>query len=270
MATLKEEDDYQYSPCKAFRQLLQELNDFAGQREVVAENLQSNVQHLNEGAKQMAVLNTAIGALERARRAYERAARDSERALEAFQKADADFNLREAKNKYEIEESSVRGSETGDLDEKRIKNIKNFMLSSVDVERKVFPIIMKLIERYKSGFLPPEDFRFEAATGADATDSAPTHQTHNHLTAARGTVSGNRIKKRGGLLSIFSSNKVLMYYFYLCPLWSSHNPGIRPNHVGFSAADDWIMRIIQTCRPIRRKRNYRQKWLRSKPRWRDS
>lgn len=29
--------------CKAFKQLLQELGDFAGQREVVAENLQSNV-----------------------------------------------------------------------------------------------------------------------------------------------------------------------------------------------------------------------------------
>lgn len=32
-----------YTGCKAFRQLLQELGDFAGQREVVAENLQSNV-----------------------------------------------------------------------------------------------------------------------------------------------------------------------------------------------------------------------------------
>lgn len=34
---------YRYTACKAFRQLLQELGDFAGQREVVAENLQSNV-----------------------------------------------------------------------------------------------------------------------------------------------------------------------------------------------------------------------------------
>lgn len=47
----------------------------------------------------MGVLNTSIGALERARRSYERAARESERALEAFQKADADFNLRWISNK---------------------------------------------------------------------------------------------------------------------------------------------------------------------------
>lgn len=33
-----------------------------------------------------------------------------------------------------------------DLDEKRIKNIKNFMLSSVEVERKVFPIIMQCLD----------------------------------------------------------------------------------------------------------------------------
>ena len=32
-----------------------------------------------------------------------------------------------------------------DLDEKRIKNVKNFMLSSVDVERKVFPIITQCL-----------------------------------------------------------------------------------------------------------------------------
>lgn len=58
--------------------------------------------------------------------------------------------------------------------------------------------------------MPPEDFAFEAAAGGDTTDSAAPHHHHNHLTAARGTVSGNRIKKRGGLLSIFSSNKVRM------------------------------------------------------------
>ncbi|XP_046970070.1 formin-binding protein 1-like [Vanessa cardui] len=272
----KEEDEYQYTACKAFRQLLQELGDFAGQREVVAENLQSNVvrelhllakelreerkQHLNEGAKQMAVLSTAVGALERARRSYERAARESERALDAFQKADADFNLSRAEVEKQKTNMKLRSQacedakqeymdqlrktneaqrqhyeqrlphvfkQLQDLDEKRIKNIKNFMLSSVDVERKVFPIIMQcldgmeqaaksinekedtqlVIERYKSGFVPPDDFRFEPATGADATDSAAAPHPHNHLTAARGTVSGNRIKKRGGLLSIFSSNK---------------------------------------------------------------
>ncbi|CAH1643578.1 unnamed protein product [Spodoptera littoralis] len=185
----KEEDEYQYTACKAFKQLLQELNDFAGQREVVAENLQSNVvrelhllakelreerkQHLNEGAKQMGVLNSSIGSLERARRSYERAARESERALETFQKADADLNLsraevekqkanmklrsqacEDAKQEYMDQLRKTNDAQRQhyeqrlphDLDEKRIKNIKNFMLSSVDVERKVFPIIMQCLD----------------------------------------------------------------------------------------------------------------------------
>ncbi|XP_063373107.1 formin-binding protein 1-like isoform X1 [Cydia amplana] len=274
----KEEDEYQYTSCKAFRQLLQELGDFAGQREVVAENLQSNVvrelhllakelreerkQHLNEGAKQMAVLNSAIGSLDRARRAYERAARESERALEAFQRADADLNLSRAEvekqkanmklrsqacedAKHEYSDQLRKTNEAQrqhyeqrlphvfkqlqDLDEKRIKHIKNFMLSSVEVERKVFPIIKQcldgmehaansinekedtqlVIDRYKSGFVPPEDFPFEEQrAGADTTDAAAPHH-HAQLTV-RGTVSGNRIKKRGGLLSIFSSNKKIV------------------------------------------------------------
>lgn len=85
----------------------------------------------------------------------------------------------------------------------------------VDIVRSKFRLSFFLqdtqlvIERYKSGFVPPEDFPFEEqrGVGADTTDAAPHHHL-NHLTAARGTVSGNRIKKRGGLLSIFSSNKV--------------------------------------------------------------
>lgn len=65
-----------------------------------------------------------------------------------------------------------------------------------------------MIDRYKSGFVPPEDFQFETASGPDTTDAPAKHHPYNHLTAARGTVSGKKEKKRTGLLSIFSSNKV--------------------------------------------------------------
>lgn len=33
-----------------------------------------------------------------------------------------------------------------DLDEKRIKNIKNFFRANVDIERQVFPIVEKCLE----------------------------------------------------------------------------------------------------------------------------
>lgn len=91
---------------------LNEVNDQAGQREVIAENLQANVlrelnilvkdfkedrkKHLQEGARLMATLQGQIGNLERARKAYEKAFREAERAVENYQRADADLNLSRA------------------------------------------------------------------------------------------------------------------------------------------------------------------------------
>ncbi|KAK9306289.1 hypothetical protein QLX08_003001 [Tetragonisca angustula] len=278
----KEEEDYQYSPCRAFKMELNEVNDQAGQREVIAENLQANVlrelnilvkdfkedrkKHLQEGARLMANLTGQIGNLERARKAYEKAFREAERAVENYQRADADLNLsraevekqrmnmtlktqqsEEAKTEYANQLQKTNDMQTlhyhtampevfqhlQELDEKRIKNMRNYMLKSVEIERAVAPIIAQcldgiekaaneinekkdtllVIERYKSGFQPPGDFPFEDLSVAKTYDSnsqlsQPVMQPiHNHHLTAKGTVSGSKIKKRVGLFGIFSSNK---------------------------------------------------------------
>ncbi|XP_066588217.1 formin-binding protein 1-like isoform X4 [Prorops nasuta] len=277
----KEEEDYQYSPCRAFKLELNEVNDQAGQREVIAENLQANVlrelnllvkdfkedrkKYLQEGARLMASLAGQIGNLERARKAYEKAFRDAERAVENYQRADSDLNLsraelekqrmnmtmktqqsEEAKTEYANQLQKTNEMQTlhyhtampevfqhlQELDEKRIKNMRNYMVKSVEIERAVAPIIaqcldgiekaaneinekedtMLVIERYKSGFQPPGDFPFEDLSVAKSYDSnsqlaQPAMQPiHNHLTV-KGTVSGGKIKKRVGIFGIFSSNK---------------------------------------------------------------
>ncbi|XP_033228165.1 formin-binding protein 1-like isoform X2 [Belonocnema kinseyi] len=280
----KEEEDYQYSPCRAFRKELNEVNDQAGQREVIAENLQDTVlrelyilvkefkedrkKYLQEGARLRASLAAQIGNLERARKAYEKAFREAERALENYQRADADFNLsraevekqrmnmtlktqqsEEAKTEYANQLQKTNEMQTlhyftampevfahlQELDEKRIKNMRNYMLKSVDIERAVSPIISQcldgieiaaneinektdmflVIERYKSGFQPPGDFPFEDLSVARTYDSnsqlsQPVMQPiHNHLTV-KGTVSGGKIKKRVGIFNLFGSNKKLI------------------------------------------------------------
>ncbi|XP_066588215.1 formin-binding protein 1-like isoform X2 [Prorops nasuta] len=280
----KEEEDYQYSPCRAFKLELNEVNDQAGQREVIAENLQANVlrelnllvkdfkedrkKYLQEGARLMASLAGQIGNLERARKAYEKAFRDAERAVENYQRADSDLNLsraelekqrmnmtmktqqsEEAKTEYANQLQKTNEMQTlhyhtampevfqhlQELDEKRIKNMRNYMVKSVEIERAVAPIIaqcldgiekaaneinekedtMLVIERYKSGFQPPGDFPFEDLSVAKSYDSnsqlaQPAMQPiHNHLTV-KGTVSGGKIKKRVGIFGIFSSNKKLI------------------------------------------------------------
>lgn len=132
-----------------------------------------------EGTKQMQLLANQIATLERSRKSYEKAFKESEKALENFQKADADFNLSRAEvekqrlnmslksqicetAKNEYADQLQRTNElqrlhytTGlpqvfrhlqELDEKRIKNIKNFIHSSVEIERNVFPIITQCLD----------------------------------------------------------------------------------------------------------------------------
>lgn len=76
-----------------------------------------------------------------------------------------------------------------------------------------------VIEKYKSGFQPPEDFPFEdlSRTDSDTTTitsttsrNALTNSHSNHglgLQTVKGTISG-KYKKRSVIPWIFSSNKV--------------------------------------------------------------
>lgn len=77
-----------------------------------------------------------------------------------------------------------------------------------------------VIERYKSGFLPHGDYPFEdlSKTGGSGmrgdsidgprggSDPSLHHLSHQHT--VKGTMSGGKMKKRVGLFTIFSSNKV--------------------------------------------------------------
>lgn len=101
-----------YTSWQAFRNVLKEIGDLAGQREIVAETLQAKVIHgisllsknlrddrkkcLTEGASLTHTLTTQIAALERAKRNYDKSYRDAEKSIENYQKADADLNLSRA------------------------------------------------------------------------------------------------------------------------------------------------------------------------------
>lgn len=277
----KEEEDHQYTPCKAFREMMTEVNDLAGQHELIAENLQAEVirevfilikdfkderkKLLAEGARMMSQLNNQIATLERARKNYEKAAKEAERAHDNYKRADADLNLsraevekqrmnmtmksqqcEDAKNEYADQLQRTNDQQRQhyqyklpdvfrqlqELDEKRIRSIRNFMVQSAQVERNVFPIINKcldgivnaankinekedsllVIERYKSGFEPPGDIPFEDLNRVDGNHHPLTiHPTPITIKpesiTVKGTMSANKLKKRGVLFGIFSSNK---------------------------------------------------------------
>ncbi|XP_076342760.1 formin-binding protein 1-like isoform X10 [Tachypleus tridentatus] len=108
----KEEEDFQFTPCKAFLQMMNEVSDIAGQHELIAENMTIQIvkeinnlvkelkddrkRHLHEGAKLQAQLQASLSQLDKAKKAYEKAFKEAEKAQENFLKADADLNLSRA------------------------------------------------------------------------------------------------------------------------------------------------------------------------------
>ncbi|XP_032573742.1 formin-binding protein 1-like isoform X4 [Drosophila sechellia] len=274
----KEEEDNEFTSVQAFRNLLKEVGDLAGQREVVSESLQLQIiagvtllsktlredrkKCLSDGATLQQNLTTQLSSLDRAKRNYEKAYRDSEKAVDSYKRADMDLNLSraeveryknvmtskiqqsdDAKNEYANQLQKTNNlqqqhysmllpsvlNRLQELDEKRTRGFREFIVGAADVESSVAPIIarcmegivkagesinekedtFKVIERYQSGFTPPRDIPFEDLSKCDPDSVQESHysnSTSNHLTI-RGTMSANKLKKRVGIFNIFGSNK---------------------------------------------------------------
>ncbi|XP_017107643.2 formin-binding protein 1-like isoform X11 [Drosophila bipectinata] len=274
----KEEEDNEFTTMQAFRNVLKEVGDLAGQREIVSESLQNQIilgvtllsktlredrkKCLSDGATLQQNLNTQLTSLERAKRNYEKAYRDSEKAVDSYKRADMDLNLSraeveryknvmttkiqqsdDAKNEYANQLQKTNNlqqqhfsmmlpavlNRLQELDEKRTRGFKEFIIGAAEAESSVAPIIArcmegivkagesidekedssKVIERYQSGFTPPRDIPFEDLSKSDPDavhDSHYSNPTANHLTM-RGTMSANKLKKRVGIFNIFGSNK---------------------------------------------------------------
>ncbi|XP_041774162.1 formin-binding protein 1-like isoform X6 [Anopheles merus] len=126
----KEDEENEFSSLIAFKNVLKEVADLAGQREVVAENLQNQVlqgilllaknlreerkKALNQGASLTQSLHTQIGTLDRAKRSYEKAFREAEKAIESYHKADADFHLSRADVEKQRVNMNIRNSQSED------------------------------------------------------------------------------------------------------------------------------------------------------------
>lgn len=71
-----------------------------------------------------------------------------------------------------------------------------------------------MIERYKSGFEPPESIPFEDLSSARNGDvstphvSVPVVNDSPRGLTIKGTLSAAKFKRRGGLFGIFSGSKV--------------------------------------------------------------
>ncbi|XP_058462643.1 formin-binding protein 1-like isoform X2 [Malaya genurostris] len=126
----KEDEENEFSSFQAFKCVLKEVADLAGQREVVAENLQLQVlqgisllaknlreerkKSLNEGAMLTHNLSNQIASLDRAKRNYEKAYREAEKSIDSYQKADADLNLSRAEVEKQRNNMNIRCGQSED------------------------------------------------------------------------------------------------------------------------------------------------------------
>ncbi|XP_043201078.1 formin-binding protein 1-like isoform X2 [Amphibalanus amphitrite] len=283
----KKDDDMQFTSHSAYRAMLAEVGDLAGQHEVVAEQLAASVvsdvtatartlkderkRLLHEATRLQNQLNNQRQQLEKAKKNYEKSAREAEKALENYHKADADLNLSRAEVEKQKMNSSLRDQQCEDnkneyanqlqktndlqhehyarllpaiydelqaLDERRARCQQDHLRRAVDIERHVFPIIhtcldgmvraadtidaekdsQLVIERYKSGFEPPDSIPFEdlsSARNGEAPPAGSATMVHSSPAIAdsprgltiKGTLSAAKFKKRGGIFGIFSGSK---------------------------------------------------------------
>ncbi|XP_077080351.1 formin-binding protein 1a isoform X3 [Siphateles boraxobius] len=108
----KDEEEYKYTSCRAFLITLNELNDYAGQHEVIAENLSSQItaeltrytqelkaerkSHFHDGRRAQQHIENSWKQLESSKRRFERDCKEADRAQHYFDKVDADINVTKA------------------------------------------------------------------------------------------------------------------------------------------------------------------------------
>ncbi|KAM7144298.1 formin-binding protein 1 isoform 4-T4 [Macrochelys suwanniensis] len=120
----KEEEEYKYTSCKAFLTTLNEMNDYAGQHEVVSENMTSQItaeltrfvqelkqerkSHFHDGRKAQQYIENFWKQLEASKRRFERDCKEADRAQQYFEKMDADINVTKADVEKARQQAQIR------------------------------------------------------------------------------------------------------------------------------------------------------------------
>uniref|UniRef100_A0A2K6FI59 Formin binding protein 1 n=1 Tax=Propithecus coquereli TaxID=379532 RepID=A0A2K6FI59_PROCO len=120
----KEEEEYKYTSCKAFISTLNEMNDYAGQHEVISENMTSHIigdlaryvqelkqerkSNFHDGRKAQQHIETCWKQLESSKRRFERDCKEADRAQQYFEKMDADINVTKADVEKARQQAQIR------------------------------------------------------------------------------------------------------------------------------------------------------------------
>ncbi|XP_058015021.1 formin-binding protein 1 isoform X14 [Ahaetulla prasina] len=138
----KEEDEYTYSSCQAFLATLNEMNDYAGQHEVISENMTSQIttelaryvqelkqerkSHFHDGRKAQQHIETCWKQLESSKRRFERDCKEADRAQQYFEKMDADINVTKADVEKARQQAQLRHQMAEDSKGEYLSTLQKF------------------------------------------------------------------------------------------------------------------------------------------------
>uniref|UniRef100_A0A2K5Z6H9 Formin binding protein 1 n=1 Tax=Mandrillus leucophaeus TaxID=9568 RepID=A0A2K5Z6H9_MANLE len=197
----KEEEEYKYTSCKAFISTLNEMNDYAGQHEVISENMASQIivdlaryvqelkqerkSNFHDGRKAQQHIETCWKQLESSKRRFERDCKEADRAQQYFEKMDADINVTKADVEKARQQAQIRHQMAEDSKADYSSILQKFNHEQHEYYHTHIPNIFQdsqlVIEAYKSGFEPPGDIEFE-----DYTQPMKRTVSDNSLSNSRG------------------------------------------------------------------------------------
>ncbi|XP_014048844.1 cdc42-interacting protein 4 homolog isoform X4 [Salmo salar] len=120
----KEEQECRFSNHQSFLDILNEMNDYAGQRELIAENMMMNIcieltkylqelkmerkTHLSEAKKAQQSLESTYKQLDSSKKRFEREWREADKAVQYAEKTDQDINATKADVEKAKQQANMR------------------------------------------------------------------------------------------------------------------------------------------------------------------
>ncbi|XP_063066966.1 formin-binding protein 1 isoform X14 [Engraulis encrasicolus] len=158
----REEEESKYSSCRAFLTTLNELQDYAGQHELVAENLTAQIiaelakytqelkserkSHFHDGRKAQQHIENSWKQLEACKRRFERDCKEADRAQQYFEKMDADINVTKADVEKARQQAQMRHQMASDSKGEYSSYLQKFNQEQNDHYYTIIPNIFQKIQ----------------------------------------------------------------------------------------------------------------------------
>nr|XP_044991178.1 cdc42-interacting protein 4 isoform X3 [Jaculus jaculus] len=171
----KDDPEFKFSQQQSFVQLLLEVNDFAGQRELVAENLsvrvclelakysqemkQERKMHFQEGRRAQQQLETGFKQLENSKRKFERDCREAEKAAQTAERLDHDINATKADVEKAKQQAHLRSHMAEESKNEYAAQLQRFNRDQAHFYFSQMPQIFDAVVSEDFSHLPPEQQR---------------------------------------------------------------------------------------------------------------